>query len=362
MYRKLLIICVLLSFIDIACAESDIKIPDWVKIEDYNFLKINEKDISIRSKIGFEIFQFNSQNNTVNKHFKSNDSIEKLIYQLKFKDAGKEYNQALNAYMVNGVNEPLITYYNCFIDDKSDIYCIAQGLQAKSVNGSKIDFQMIPFFLILQLGNEKIIKAINIEPRCGTDEYYFRPDVDFLKIGENFIFGVSKNEITNNNYFLGEWKFKLDKLYFDHFLELELPQFHVKSALGYGLMRFNFKEPFFMFYSNLTLFNITSLKTLNLSNDSLIISDFSSARKNETFQINYNVCDFIILESTIKIIERRYSKFYVTEYDILSLKKISEKKLEGVNVENLARFPSFSNENLLYIVYKGTNKIQTIKI
>jgi len=317
--------------------------------------------VTIKARKGFELWQFKLGSNDIIKHFKLTPEFEIAIFNSYFKDNGIAYEKVKRQYETNNLKafDNFIQVKNYFVSDNNEIFALVKCLEAKPVssNNSNGDIAMKPFYILLNVENEKIAESLFIQ-EMSLESGYSIIDNNILINGNEFYFTVSKAEIgEKENYFIGKWKRSSGMLIFDNFVQLELPEFNIAQHIGYGLMNFMNRKNMLMFYSCPYLFDIGRLTCKKLEIQNVSKSMLSGHKKGEVFDINFSVCDFFDDGVNLKVIVRQGKEFYIDEYDSKTYLQKNEIKMSEIFFEELHRFPFFNSKGEIILTPKKTSDI-----
>lgn len=313
------------------------------------------------------IYQFKNNSKEKTLFFEFNEVFEILVYNAYFNDNGSSYKYSKNAYKVNEIEKPLCIVSKYYIDKQNDIYAIVSGQNAKPAVGGnpQKDFTMEGFYCVIKIGENIIEKIYPIDDAFISPDYFLLNTGEFFKNESGFVFSLIKREISSqNNYILGLWNENNGRLKYVKTLEAQIPDFHKKNNLNYGLLNYIQKENYIMFYIGNSIIDLSNNKEHILSSKTDIEKlNNQNLSYNQSFSINNSNCDFSIISNKLNIIKRKNNKFYLAVYVVDNNFKLeSEKEIPFFILPDLVRFPMFDpNGNIIFQIKNKNYFIRVMK-
>lgn len=362
MKQPIYILSILLILLFSCSIKAGIKLPNGIDLSTIEVLSIDRGLMTVRSIKNFEIWQINTKSQKIENHFKLTNTFKEDFFKSYFKDNSKILYETKSYFEKYDANIELVNFQNCFIDPLGGIYAIVKGSRILlAPNGNPDSATLVPFYAIIKIENNTVSKIYPIYLNVIGSEYLLRGDGDFFVEKGDFYLTVSKSNVNESeNYFLTKWQFNKDELVFKEFLKIDLPRYHIKTALNYGLLRFIYKKPHLMFYSCPTIYDVFEKRAVELEDWSSTRLNFNGISKGGAFPINSMVCDYYFTSNELKVIIRRGNKFFIEIYSPKTFVSISKSDIKDIIAEELYRFPFFTGEGAIIIVSKKLNEIQII--
>ncbi|MDP3928457.1 MAG: hypothetical protein Q8R57_05505 [Bacteroidota bacterium] len=353
----------ILMFVSSGFAQT-LTLPIEIDLSNFEVYKLDNRYITCKSNNSIKYIQGNVKTGEIVRQFKYNSEFDKLFFEHYFKDSGSVFtntNQFLNQVRAN---QKLVQFHNVYIDSLGEIYYFVEGKKIDSHASGNLDSAVLnSFCAIFTIGNDgKFKKFYPIYVSNFDSKYVLNFTGDFWVTGNDFYLSIRKNSIeSKENYFISHWKYDGREILPIQIVPLELPFYHLQANLNYGLQRYILKEPYFMFYTCPTLYNLHNLTSKNIQGEMALLPDFSGLQKGNMFSINYTVCDFFIHNDNLKLITRFKNVFYLLEYDLKKNTLIKKKEFKDIGIRDLYRFPFFSEKGEVILVQKNPQQIKFLK-
>jgi len=351
----------ILLLLQFSNAQKNFSFPNNINSSDVFVTSIIKDVVTIKARKGFELWQFKLGSNEIVKHFKLTPEFEKAIFNSYFNDNGAAYEKVKRQYETNNLKafDYFIQINNYLVNDNNEVFALVKCLEAKTENvgNPNGDISMKTFYMLIKVDNEKISESIGIQD-MSLESGYFVIDNDFFIKENEFFFTVSKTQTSEKeNYFIGKWVKSSNKLIFSNLLKLELPEFHIKQHIGYGLMNFMTRKNLLIFYSCPYLYDLNRLTCKKLEVQNIKSSQFTGHKKGDFFDINFSVCALFDDGATLKLIIRQNINFFIEEYDSKTLLFKKEIPMTDYTFDNLHRFPFFNSNGQITITPKKSGDI-----
>jgi hypothetical protein len=220
---------------------------------------------SLKNFIFYKEYQFgkfliyNLTDNTQYELTDSNFPVEEIFtkYQYNF----QKYQKLLPLLKIFGKDRPQIGNFSIENDSLYILFnlCIPEYTGNDTILGKS---NFIVHFHNGELLNPLLVDGNSIYESTG---YEIDEDGPFLKIGKYYIFQAFKDTIENDNYFLSIWQEKNEKIQFQKFVDIQLPEYFTKVVKSYDYTSGGISQGYFYFNNNAFIIDLESKKSFDLA-------------------------------------------------------------------------------------------------